>query len=165
MSIPTILHVFNHSKTKKSHRLVLLEIANHVNDKNGLAWPTYETIANKTGLSRRWVIELVSDLVAVGELKIIPNGGPNGEQAYRILRGEVSSPPPARRGEVSSKNGVNSLHPESYIRESILLKKSGEEGNGEEDVEQRPMTKTEALKIGLTPGSSLFRFVTGESDE
>jgi hypothetical protein len=71
----------NLDKAKKSHRLVLLEIANHVNDDNGLAWPSQNTIARRTGLSRRWIVEIIADLVAVGELKIIPEGGPNGEQA------------------------------------------------------------------------------------
>jgi hypothetical protein len=167
MSIPTILHVFNHSKAKKSHRLVLLEIANHVNDKNGLAWPSQTTIARRTGLSRRWVVEIIADLVAVGELKIIPEGGPNGEQAYSIPRGcELTSHPPRQGCELSSKKGVNSLHTESYIYESIFHKKSGGEGEGEDEAEMpKTLTRLEALKIGLTPGSKLFQFITGQSDE
>ena len=167
MSIPTILHVFNHSKAKKSHRLVLLEIANHVNDKNGLAWPSYAAIARRTGLSRRWVIDIVADLASVGELRIHPNGGPDGEQAYSIPTGELTSPPPAKTGELtsppselSSYQVVNSLHPNLNILESLLRKKSAGEGEGE-----RRLTKVEAVKLGLTPGSRLFRFITGQSDE
>ena len=160
MSIPTLLHVLNNSKTKKSHRLVLIEIANHVNDKNGLAWPSQNTIARRTGLSRRWVNEIIGELAATGELKIIPEGGPDGEQAYSIPGCELTSHPPRQGCELSSKKGVNSLLTESYIEESLLRKKSGGEGEGE-----RKLSKEEAISLGLTPGSSLFRFVTGESDE
>jgi hypothetical protein len=45
-----------------------------------------------------------------------------------------------------------------------FAKNLGGEGNGEEEREQRPLTESEALSIGLTPGSRLFRFATGESD-
>src|SRR5687767_11939554 len=97
MSISTLLHVLNHSKTKKSHRLVLIEIANHVNDESGLAWPSQNTIARRTGLSRRWVNEIIGELAATGELKIIPEGGPDGEQAYSIQGCELTSHPPPQR--------------------------------------------------------------------
>ena len=50
MPVPTLLHVLHNRKTKKSHRLVLIEIANHVHDDHGLAWPMDQTLANKTGL-------------------------------------------------------------------------------------------------------------------
>ena len=78
MAIPTLLHVLNNSKAKKSHRLVLIEIANNVNDDNGLAWPTYKTLANRTGLTRRRVIDLVAQLNALGEIEILPHGSPTG---------------------------------------------------------------------------------------
>ena len=107
MSIPTLLHVLNNSKAKKSHRLVLLEIANHVNDYNGLAWPTYQTIANKTGLTRRRVIDLVADLNALGEIEILPHGSPTGGQAYRVRRSEIVSLPAQMSSEKNDKKGVN----------------------------------------------------------
>jgi hypothetical protein len=92
MAIATLLHVLNNSKAKNSHRLVLIEIANHVNDTNGLASPTYQTIANKVGLTRRRVIDLVADLNALGEIEILPHGSPTGGQAYRFRGGETISP-------------------------------------------------------------------------
>jgi hypothetical protein len=165
VSIPTLLHVLNNSKAKKSHRLVLIEIANHVNDDNGLAWPTYQTIANKTGLTRRRVIDLVAELNALGEIEILPHGSPMGGQAYRVRRSETISLTAHLSSEKKDKKGVKLFHPESYIDESIFRKKSGGEGNREEEGEQRPLTRAEALSIGLTPGSRLFLLVTGESDE
>src|SRR5688500_17789056 len=93
VSIPTLLHVLNNSKTKKSHRLVLIEIANHVNDNNGLAWPSQETIANKVGLTRRRVVDLIAELKAIGELEVPPHGSPTGGLAYRIPCETISHPP------------------------------------------------------------------------
>jgi hypothetical protein len=154
MAINTLLHVLSFSKAKKSHRLVLIEIANHIN-KDGLAWPSYQCLANITGLTRRWVITIVSDLQAVGELEIIPNGGPHGEQAYRIPTGEVSSPRMKSRGEVSSVEVVNSLHPNLYI-ESLYLKNDSNE-------EEAWLTSDAAVKLGLTRGSRMYRKATGEA--
>ena len=91
MAIDKILYVFTHSKAKKSHKLVLLEIANHTNQE-GLAWPSYRTLIAKTGLSRRRVIDIVADLHAVGELEVLPHGSPHGSQAYRIPGGATIAP-------------------------------------------------------------------------
>jgi helix-turn-helix protein len=153
MAIDTLLHVLNNSKAKKSHRLVLIEIANHTN-KDGLAWPSYQRLASITGLSRRWVIQIISDLQAVGELEIIPNGSPAGGQAYRILTGELTSPGMKSRGEVSSVEVVNSLHPNLYI-ESLYCKNNSNE-------EEAWLTPEVAVKFGLTPGSRMYRRATGE---
>jgi hypothetical protein len=45
-----------------------------------------------------------------------------------------------------------------------IIAKSAEEGEGEEEGKRR-LTKEEAVKLGLTPGSRFFRFITGKSDE
>jgi hypothetical protein len=153
MAINNLLHVLSNSKAKKSHRLVLIEIANHTNQ-DGLAWPSYQRLASITGLSRRWVIEIVSDLQTVGELEIIPTGSPTGGQAYRIPTGELSSLGMKSRGEVSSTQVVNSLHPNLYI-ESIYCKSDSAE-------EKAWLTPADAVKLGLTRGSRLYRKAIGE---
>jgi hypothetical protein len=153
MAINALLYVLTHSKAKKSHRLVLIEIANHTN-KDGLAWPSYQRLADRTGLTRRWVIEIVSDLQAVGELEILPNGSPTGGQAYRIPTSEVSSPDEIIPGEVSSAEVMNSVHP-NLLYESIYPKTATEDKAGW-------LTHEQAVKFGLTPGSRLYRQATGE---
>jgi hypothetical protein len=164
MAINTLLHVLNNSKAKKSHKLVLIEIANHTNSE-GLAWPSYQTLANKTGLSRRRVIDLVADLSAVGEVEILPEGGPHGEQGYRIPTGEVRTPRMKSRGETISPDDltpgeifdtplVKSFHPNLYI-ESVYFKNESNE-------EEAWLTPNEAVKLGLTPGSRMYRQATGE---
>ena len=164
MAINTLLHVLNNSKAKKSHKLVLIEIANHTNN-DGLAWPSYQTLANKTGLSRRRVIDLVADLAAVGEVEILPDGGPHGEQAYRIPTGEASTPRMKSRGETISPDDftpseifdtplVKPFHPNLYI-ESVYCK-------NETNDEEAWLSPEAAVRLGLTPGSRMFRQATGE---
>jgi hypothetical protein len=166
MAINTLLHVLNNSKAKKSHKLVLIEIANHTNSE-GLAWPSYQTLANKTGLTRRRVIDLVADLAAVGELEILPTGSPTGGQAYRIptgdddapsprmkSRGEIVSPDDSTPGEIFDRELVKPFHPNLYI-ESLYPKNNANE-------EETWLTPDEAVKLGLTVGSRMFRMATGE---
>jgi Helix-turn-helix domain len=150
MAIDTLLHVLNNSKAKKSHRLVLIEIANHINA-DGLAWPSYQRLANRTGLTRSWVIKIVSQLQAVGELEILPNSSPTGGQAYRIPTGVLSTPGMKSRGVVSSQEVVYSVDP-NLIYESVYCT------NDTEDY----LTAEQAVAFGLTPGSRLFKKATGE---
>jgi hypothetical protein len=154
MAINTLLYVLTHSKAKKSHRLVLIEIANHTNC-DGLAWPSYATLARITGLTRSWVIKIVSDLEAVGELEILPHGSPTGGQAYRILTGIVSTPGMKSRGVVSCSEVVYSVDPNLLNTESLYCKNDSNE-------EEAWLTPDAAVKFGLTPGSRLYRQATGE---
>jgi hypothetical protein len=118
MAIHSVLWVLTKSKSKKSHRLVLTEIANHINN-HGLAWPSYNTIARITGLSRRRVIDIVADLKAIGELEVLPDGGPHGEQAYRIPWSEIAAPGMKSSGEKNDMELVQPLHPNLYIESNI----------------------------------------------
>jgi hypothetical protein len=154
MAIDKILYVLNHSKAKKSHRLVLLEIANHTNSE-GLAWPSYRTLIAKTGLSRRRVIDIVADLLAVGELEVLPHGSPHGGQAYRIPGGATIAPGMKSSGAKNDTQGVQPLHPNLLI-ESLYLQ-------NETDDKNEWLTHEQAVKIGLTPGSRLCKLATGEA--
>jgi hypothetical protein len=158
VSFSTLLHVLNNSKAKKSHRLVLIEIANHVNEKNGLAWPSHREIGNKTGLSRRRIVDIIADLKALGELEVFPHGSPTGGFAYRIPCATIAHPPRATIAHPYEKNdtkGVQPLHTESYI-ESISENRQNL---------KKHLTHDEAVSLGLTPGSLVFRIVTGEAEE
>jgi hypothetical protein len=153
MAIDKILYVLNHSKAKKSHRLVLIEIANHTN-KEGLAWPSYRMLIARTGLSRRRVIDIVADLRGVGELEVLPHGSPQGGQAYRIPGGAAIAPGMESSGAKNDTQGVQPLHPNLLI-ESLYPQP-------ETDDKDRWLTHAEAVHFGLTPGSRLYRLATGE---
>ncbi len=154
MAIDTLLHVLNNSKAKKSHKLVLVEIANRTN-KEGLAWPSYATLARATGLTRQWVIKCVADLEAVGELEILPHGSPTGGQAYRIPTGQLSLPDEIIPGKLSHQKVVNSVDPNLLNTEPIYCQ------NDANDKDEW-LTPEQAVKIGLTPGTRLYRQATGE---
>jgi hypothetical protein len=62
MSIPALLHVLKHGQVKQSHKLILVELANHANEM-GLAWPSIATVAEATGYTTRWVKTVLEDLV------------------------------------------------------------------------------------------------------
>ena len=153
MAIDTLLHVLNHSKAKKSHRLVLIEIANHTN-KDGISWPSYQRLSNRTGLTRSWVIKIVSELQAVGELEILPTGSPTGGHAYRIPTGVLSTPDDSIRGVVSRSEVVYSVDP-NLIYESIYRKNQTE-------TEEGFLTPEAAVAFGLTPGSRMYKKATGQ---
>jgi hypothetical protein len=153
MAINTLLYVLSHSKAKKSHRLVLIEIANHTN-KEGLAWPSYQRLADRTGLTRSWVIKIVAELQRVGELEILPTGSPSGGHAYRIPTGVVSTPDEIIPGVVSHSEVVYSVHP-NLIYESLYPQTETDDKDGW-------LAHDEAVQFGLTPGSRLYRLATGE---
>lgn len=47
-------------------------------DKDGRCWPSYQTIAKDTGISRRQVMRIIHDLVTAGLIVIEPRTNPNG---------------------------------------------------------------------------------------
>jgi hypothetical protein len=66
-----------------AQRQVGLAIAEHINRQPGhrwfnWAWPSHQTLANETGLSRRTVVPAVKRLAEVGLLKIAHGGGAKG---------------------------------------------------------------------------------------
>jgi hypothetical protein len=150
MAINTLLQVLNFSKTKKSHRLVLIEIANHTNNE-GLAWPSYQRLANRTGLVRHYVIKIVSDLVAVGELEIVANASPRGTNAYRIPTGTLSVPGMKSLGTIGVDQVVQPVYPNLYNNESYCT-----------DEAKDWLTPEEAVGLGLTPGSKMYKQATGD---
>ena len=126
MSIELLLKLW---KTKlpitPSQRLVLHCLAHYVNDKNqGLCCPSYHSIADITGLSRRGVIKIIDQLCFTGLLtKELYNRKANH---YRItlpgsepssLGSELGSP----HGEPSSPNSI--IYNINDIKEYIVEKK------------------------------------------
>ena len=78
--------VWNNSKSRGSSRLVLLCIADHVNTESGTAYPSLDTIAEETCVSRRQVSRAIADLEAMGEIEVLHKGNGRGySTVYRIL--------------------------------------------------------------------------------
>lgn len=85
MSIEASQAVWKHSKHKSGGLLVLLAIADHVNEeKGGIAWPAVSTIAQKTRMSVRNVQRWLNALQRTGELEVQRNKGRCGSNVYKI---------------------------------------------------------------------------------
>lgn len=88
MSIKLINHVWEKSQHKGSALLLLLAIADYANDA-GEAYPSYETLAHKSRLSVRRVMDVIRKLEASGELIVRRCASPYGTNIY-VIRGEES---------------------------------------------------------------------------
>jgi hypothetical protein len=85
----------------------------------------------------------------------LPQGSPSGGLAYRIPWCETISQGRISSGEIFDTKGVKLFHTESVI-ESLYPQH-------ETDDKDRWLTHEQAVKIGLTPGSRLYRQATGEA--
>jgi hypothetical protein len=92
VSVEAVRHVLEKSKTKGAQRLILLVIAEHA-DRNGIAWPSVETIARLANCSERYVKETIA-LLQTGELVLERGGGRGRSNRYRIPLETVNSGSP-----------------------------------------------------------------------
>jgi len=83
MSIKVSAVVWQGSRNKSGNLLVLLALADHADDQ-GTAWPGVRLLARKTRLSQRHARRCLNQLVASGELEILPNQAPSGRALYKI---------------------------------------------------------------------------------
>ena len=78
----------NESQLPPAQKLVLCRLANYVNSENLIAWPSFDTLAADTGVSRRTVINAINGGRKLGVIKRIYRGGKiNGRgksNAYRF---------------------------------------------------------------------------------
>src|SRR5438045_426184 len=82
VSLKAMSAAFERSAAKGSARSVLVALANYVNDGDGYAWPSVDTLAHRTGLSPRTVRRCLHDLVASGELVEVPEGSSLPKRVY-----------------------------------------------------------------------------------
>jgi hypothetical protein len=86
MSIEAMRAVWLHSKAKGTHRLVMLAIADGVNDETFEGWFSgSHALDKKANCSERRVTEIVADLVKAGEVSVKVNGGPYRTNLYLVL--------------------------------------------------------------------------------
>jgi hypothetical protein len=74
MSVHVSSWVWKHSKAKGLTRIILLAIADMINEQ-GLCWPSNACLAKKCRVSKRAIQENIRKLVRLGELKIEQGGG------------------------------------------------------------------------------------------
>jgi biotin operon repressor len=69
---------------KANHKLVLLSLANYANDDNR-CWPSYNTIADETGLSRSSIIRASNELKKNGYIEILHRNNTNGSNTSNVF--------------------------------------------------------------------------------
>lgn len=90
MSIQAVAWVLDNSESRGFSRLVLLSLANHINGDTGLCCPSMRTIAREAGVSLGTIPNAVTNLVALGELKVLEEGGPRRSARYVLPFAERS---------------------------------------------------------------------------
>lgn len=95
MSVRVMTWVWDHSRSKKTDRLVLLAIADCCSDDGSNAYPSMSELVRKTGLSERGVQTSIGRLIALKELRVHRNAGPGGCNRYRVIMTPAKSAPPA----------------------------------------------------------------------
>lgn len=94
MSIDAIGAVLRYSKARGNRRMVMVVIAECANHDGGGAYPSIETVADRSGVDKRTAQRAIRDLVDLGELEVEEQAGPKGCNLYRVtLSGDDSLPP------------------------------------------------------------------------
>lgn len=86
--------VWDHSRSRKAERLVLLAIADCASDDGANAYPSMAELVRKTGLSQRGVQGCIAKLAELGELRVHRNAGPGGCNRYRVVMTPAGTAPP-----------------------------------------------------------------------
>lgn len=84
MSIQAVAWVLDQSQSRGFSRLVLISLANHANKETGECWPAIRTLAKEAGVSKSAVAKHVGELVALGELEVVDEGGARRSAHYRL---------------------------------------------------------------------------------
>jgi hypothetical protein len=84
----------------------------------------------------------------------VSNGSPKGGHAYRIPTSQLSLPDDFVPSKLSHQKVVNSVDP-NLLYESLYSKNESQD-------EDEWLTPDEAVRLGLTPGTRLYRQATGE---
>ena len=96
--------VWKASSYREERLLVLLALADWANDQ-GLCWPSYDQIAQKTRITRRGAIKITQHFIQEGVVEVYKIGLGRGNRTQYLLRGEsgrwsVSTVPSAeKKGE------------------------------------------------------------------
>ena len=95
---------------KPLHKVVLGVICSYSNDSN-IAFPSYQMIANDSGISRRKVIDIISELVKLGCIRKTERKSTKGDHTandYEVLIGKAGFALP---GENSAPPGDENYAP------------------------------------------------------
>jgi hypothetical protein len=111
MSLRVTRAVWDHSKRSGTELVVLLAIADYVNDgKGGVAWPSVATLAKRARRSERQTQRILGNLEKSGELQISPGAGPNGTNLYKVPL-TAGAPPAGENTVTGDKSSLETVIP------------------------------------------------------
>jgi len=108
MAFRLVLEAINNRNLRGSAKLVAILLADYANEK-GMAWPSVETLAKKSGLSTRQIQRVLPQIEGAGlMIKIRTGGGRKCTHQYKFLH--LGNPDnlssfPRRNGDNLSKKG------------------------------------------------------------
>jgi len=138
MSVKAIAEVWEKSEATGTALVLMLAIADHMNESTGTAWPSLDRLARYARVSRRRVMANINRLIESGELVRMSGGmGPGNTNEYRIAlpsnpiaenefdkgdangnKGDVYG----NKGDADGKKGCRKRHPIPYrtVKEPLL---------------------------------------------
>jgi hypothetical protein len=119
MGIEHLAAVWEHSRQSGSNLVVLLAVASY-SDHNGEWIIDQATLERRSRLSNRRVRQILTELVAAGELAVVSHHGRGKLSAYRLLFGQENRQPsatffPARKEEADSHFSGEKLEAECQL--------------------------------------------------
>lgn len=126
VSVQAMSWVFDHSESRGLDRLVLLVIANRVNEKahdgDAFCWPTQAVIANEAKCSERSVRRSLDELKKIGELEVV-HQGQHHPNLYRMTAfnqtGQVVHPETPRPDMYAPDRTSTTARPANGVRQTI----------------------------------------------
>ncbi|MCB0384952.1 MAG: helix-turn-helix domain-containing protein [Bdellovibrionales bacterium] len=107
MAWPVVGWIIENPNLRGTVKLVALILADFANEK-GLAWPSIETLATKTGLSRRQIQRILPQIEKAGLVQISKGTGRKQSHRYQFIceaNGDKMSSFPQRNGDNLSRKG------------------------------------------------------------
>ncbi len=116
MTWPIVGWVIDNQSVRGNVKFVALVLANYANEK-GIAWPSMETLAKTTGLSKRQIQRILPQIEKAGLVKISTGGGRKRTHRYQfppVGNSDNLSSFPQRNGDNLSKKG-DTMSPDPLI--------------------------------------------------
>ena len=153
VSIHAMNTVWQESKAGGTLLLLELALADHARD-SGWSWPGIESLARKTRMTSRSVINLIQQLEDMGELFVRRRDGPYNTNLYLLLLvSKGKFPNPEQEAEGDTLSGVKKFHGEKV---SPVKKFHGENGHAPFSPNPSGTVTSERVEIlnGKTPEGS-----------
>lgn len=122
------------------YRLLLLLLADRANDDmNGVSWPSQQWLADKLGLSNRYVRRMLEDLERWGVIHIVHRKNEGKSNYYRLtLRVGTGDPTPRNSGVPTRSELASSYEP---LENHLITNKANPQKFSPIPVEPMPLGK------------------------